>query len=187
MLLIGKSLTWNRYCRNVSSVLTNIVSLKEVDIGQTLFHHVMWKITKTLWIGIFKDNIQRLHECSILRAPSDGCHCVKSVRIRSYPAPYFPSFGMNTERLSVSLRNQSEFGKIQTRITPNMDTFHAVCIACYHKKCRCIIKFFFPKTLLLINSAFFNYSWWWVFRMDQLDQLLRTLLDRIPNKGKNLH
>ena len=25
-------------------------------------------------------------------------HCVKSVRIRSYSGPYFPAFGLNTER-----------------------------------------------------------------------------------------
>ena len=28
-------------------------------------------------------------------------HCVKSVRIRSYSGPYFPAFGLNTERYSV--------------------------------------------------------------------------------------
>ena len=28
-------------------------------------------------------------------------HCVKSVRIWSYSAPYFPAFGLNTERYSV--------------------------------------------------------------------------------------
>ena len=53
-------------------------------------------------------------------------HCVKSVRIRSYSGPYFPAFGVNTERYGVSLRIQSECGKIWTRKTPNTDTFHAV-------------------------------------------------------------
>ena len=53
-------------------------------------------------------------------------HCVKSVRIQSYSGPYFPAFGLNTERYSVSLRIQSECGKIRTRITPNTETFHAV-------------------------------------------------------------
>ena len=33
---------------------------------------------------------------------------------------------MNTERYGVSLRIQSECGKIRTRITPNTDTFLAV-------------------------------------------------------------
>ena len=48
-------------------------------------------------------------------------HCVKNVRIRSYSGPYFPAFGLNTERYGVSLRIQSECGKIRTRITPNTD------------------------------------------------------------------
>ena len=44
-------------------------------------------------------------------------HYVKSVSIRSYSGPHFPAFGLNI---------QSECGKMQTRITPNTDTFHAV-------------------------------------------------------------
>ena len=51
---------------------------------------------------------------------------VKSVRIRSYSCPYFPAFGLNTERYSVSLRIQSECGKMRNRITPNTDTFYTV-------------------------------------------------------------
>ena len=57
---------------------------------------------------------------------NESMHCLKSVRIRSYSGPYFPAFGLNTERYSVSLRTQSECGKIWTRITPNADTFYAV-------------------------------------------------------------
>ena len=53
-------------------------------------------------------------------------HCVKIVRIWSYSGPYFPAFGLNTERYFVSLSVQSECGKIRTRITPNADTFYAV-------------------------------------------------------------
>ena len=52
----------------------------------------------------------------------------KSVRIRSYSGPYFPTFGLNTERYGVYLRIQSEFGEIRTRITPNTDTFYEVCL-----------------------------------------------------------
>ena len=44
-------------------------------------------------------------------------HCVKSVRIQSFSGPYFPAFGLNTERYSVSLRIQSKRGKIRTRKT----------------------------------------------------------------------
>ena len=53
-------------------------------------------------------------------------HCLKSVRIRCFSEPYFPAFGLNMERYSVSLRIYSEIGKIPSRKTPNMDTFHAV-------------------------------------------------------------
>ena len=53
-------------------------------------------------------------------------HCAKSVRIRSYSSRHFPAFGVNTERYSVSLRIQSDCGKIWTRITPYTDTLYAV-------------------------------------------------------------
>ena len=45
---------------------------------------------------------------------------------QSYSDPYFPAFGLNMERYSVSLRIQSKCGKIRTRISPNTDTFYAV-------------------------------------------------------------
>ena len=57
---------------------------------------------------------------------STKVHCVKSVHIRSYSGPYFPTFGLNTDRYGVSLRIQSKCGKIRTRITPNTYTFYAV-------------------------------------------------------------
>ena len=49
---------------------------------------------------------------------------MKSARIPSYSGPYLPTFGLNTEKYSVSLRIQSECGKIRIRITPNTDTFY---------------------------------------------------------------
>ena len=52
----------------------------------------------------------------------NGGYCVKSARIRSYFGQYFPAFGLNTERYHVSLRIQSECGKIR-----NTNTFYAVC------------------------------------------------------------
>ena len=53
-------------------------------------------------------------------------HCVKSVPVRSYSSPHFPSFGLNTERYYVSLHIQSKCGKMRTRITPKTETFYAV-------------------------------------------------------------
>ena len=43
-----------------------------------------------------------------------------------FSSPYFPTFGMNTERYSVSLRIQSKCGKIRTGKTPNTDFYYAV-------------------------------------------------------------
>ena len=48
------------------------------------------------------------------------------VRIRIYSGPYFPAFGLGTERYEVSLRIQSECGKMPTNVNPNTDTFHTV-------------------------------------------------------------
>ena len=45
---------------------------------------------------------------------------MKRVRIRSYFGPHFPAFRLNSN--SMSLRIQSECGKMRTRITPNTDT-----------------------------------------------------------------
>ena len=49
-----------------------------------------------------------------------------SCETRSYS--HFPTFGLNTERYSGSLRIQSECRKMQNRIPPNTDTFYAVLI-----------------------------------------------------------
>ena len=57
---------------------------------------------------------------------TSNLHYVKSVRVRSFPGPYFPAFGQNTERHAVSLRINSKYGNIRTRKTPNTDTFHVV-------------------------------------------------------------
>ena len=42
-------------------------------------------------------------------------HCVKCFQIRRFSCPYFPAFGLNTERYFVSLRIQFKCGKILTR------------------------------------------------------------------------
>ena len=61
---------------------------------------------------------------------SDTNHCVNIFYIWSYSGPYFPAFRLNTDRYEVSLRIQSEWGQIWTRITLNTDTFHAVNDSC---------------------------------------------------------
>ena len=52
-------------------------------------------------------------------------HCMKNVRVWSFSGPYFPAFGLNTERYGIFLRIQTECSKIWTRKTPNADAFQA--------------------------------------------------------------
>ena len=59
----------------------------------------------------------------------------KVVRIWSFSGLHFPVFGLNTEKYGVSPRIQSECGKIQTRKTPNTETFHAVTTSYCSKIC----------------------------------------------------
>ena len=56
---------------------------------------------------------------------------MKRVRVRSFSGPYFPEFGLNTEKYFVFLRVQPEYGKIRTRKNPNTDTFHAVLLVTF--------------------------------------------------------
>ena len=51
---------------------------------------------------------------------------MKIVRIWDFSGLYFPAFGLNTERYGVSRRMQSECGKMRTKETPIMETFHTV-------------------------------------------------------------
>ena len=66
----------------------------------------------------------RILNTSWIRHSKD--HCLKKVHIRNFSGPYFPAFGLNTGRYGVSLRIQSECGKIRTRKTPSTNTFYAV-------------------------------------------------------------
>ena len=49
---------------------------------------------KTFYSKVQKSISNSLKEGSEIQ----DLHCVKSIRIRSYSGPYFPSFGLNTER-----------------------------------------------------------------------------------------
>ena len=53
-------------------------------------------------------------------------HYVKNVRIWKFSDPCFPAVGINTERYGVSLRIQSEYGRIRTRKAPNTYNFYVV-------------------------------------------------------------
>ena len=69
---------------------------------------------------------QNLKYKLLFPTPQHTFHCVKSVLIRSYSGLHFPTFGLNTERYGASLCIQSKCGKMRTRISPKMNTFHVV-------------------------------------------------------------
>ena len=85
-------------------------------------------------------------------------HCVKSVRFWSYSGPYFPAYGPNTKRYSVSLRIQSECGKIRTRITLNTDKFYAVDCTIFQLLAQLKRSFFFEH-FLRFSVKFTPWGW----------------------------
>ena len=56
---------------------------------------------------------------------SESTHCVKRVQIRRFFGPYFPAFGLNTEKYSVSVFSPN-VGKYGQEKTPYLDSFHTV-------------------------------------------------------------
>ena len=68
----------------------------------------------------------------------------------SYSGLYFPAFGRNTERYQVFLRIQYQCGKIQTRITSNMDTFYAVL---FRLKLRPLSRMYEQNSLKIIEQS----------------------------------
>ena len=70
-----------------------------------------------------KDFIWKLNVFSLM------VHYVESARIGSFSGPYFSVFELNTNRYEISVRVQSKCGKIRTRKTPNLDTFHVVVLS----------------------------------------------------------
>ena len=79
-----------------------------------------------------------------------------------FSGPYFPAFGLNTERYGVSLRIQSECGKIRTgknfaRLRSKTQT--------YQKKLRIWTRFTQwteTKFFLLLNMFHHAFRTWWI-------------------------
>ena len=84
-------------------------------------------------------------------------HCVKSARIRGFSGPHFTAFELNVERTGASLRIQSECGKMQSRKTPNTDTFHAVIFVNISQKMVFVLSKLRICLRLLIKSFIENY------------------------------
>ena len=55
----------------------------------------IWNLTKNVKVCIFNTSTKIKFMCSP-KVSNEGA-CAKSDRIRSFPRPYFPGFGLNTE------------------------------------------------------------------------------------------
>ena len=95
------SAAWPQNCWKVK-----YISLQHLQVD----HHWMNE-----WLFYELNKLKQKQNKSWSEPPVKRYHFVKSVRILSFPGLYFPAFGQNTERYFVSLRLQSECGKIRTK------------------------------------------------------------------------
>ena len=72
-----------------------------------------------------------------------------------FSGPYFPVLGLNTEIYCVNLRIKLEYGKIQTRKTPYLDTFLSVFELCFRAPLvsRYLLNFVANNQKAFINTA----------------------------------
>ena len=70
-------------------------------------------------------------------------HCVKTVQIRSYFCPYFSVFGLYTFSMST--------GKYGPKITPCLDTFHAV-VVMLKSTIRINFSYLFDNLLIIVSG-----------------------------------
>ena len=88
--------------------------------NKTIIFNFQWPLVLgdlKFWSSNYTNGKKKKANMFFFISQPNQLHCVKSVRIQSYSSPYFPVFGLNTERYLVSLRIQSECGKI-LRISP---------------------------------------------------------------------
>ena len=69
-----------------------------------------------------------------------------------FSGPYFPAFGLNTEKYSVSLRIQFECGKIRTRKNSVFGHFHTVNISANNFFLKCLIAINFNRLCRLFRG-----------------------------------
>ena len=93
-------------------------------------HSLFFNIVEGLQNSLLLEQVIGIQIIQTLQTRKYSYSCVKSVHASSYSGPYFPAFGLNTERYGVSLRIQSKCAKLRTRITPNTDISYAMYPSC---------------------------------------------------------
>ena len=127
MFFKGKPLLDFRHCCKLSwyaiSRKTNDPNLRKMTKNLVPVP-ILASLTQS-WVIIF---FSKFCFCQSL----DIMHCMKSVRIRSFSGPYFPAFGLNTDRYSVSLRIQSECRKMRSKKALSTHFCRAVMVNYHH-------------------------------------------------------
>ena len=85
-------------------------------------------------------------------------HCVRSARILSFSGPHFPAFGLNTERYGVSLRIQSECGKIPTRNTARLARVDSHCKRACSAHCLILLANHYNSNDIVNNDSLSSVS-----------------------------
>ena len=114
-IFTGKDLYWSLFLKKLQAFRFTTLLKRGYLTGAFLW--IFWNFSEQLFCRKSGDYF---YERQIVCV-----HCLKSVRIRSFSVPFFPVFGLNTERYSLSFCIQSECGKIRTRKTPNTETLLA--------------------------------------------------------------
>ena len=96
------------YFQSLSSIIFSSGREKGLSLKASI---LSIKIIETLSIKPVCPGLQNADMFLIIITPT--AWTVSKYRV--FSGPYFPAFGLNTERYSVSLRIQSECGKIRTR------------------------------------------------------------------------
>ena len=74
-----------------------------------------------------------ISKCSFEISKAASWYCMKSVRIRSFSGPYFPTFGLNTEYLSIfspnAWKHRPEKLRIQVLFTQHSDLYFSTFVS----------------------------------------------------------
>ena len=97
-----------------------------------------------------------IQKWEIIKQKQEIAHYAKYVRIWSYSGLHFPAFALNTKRYDLSLRIQSECGKMRTRKTQNTVDI-SLAVAASHHPWKSIFKLFLKLSWL--EKSFMCIEW----------------------------
>ena len=92
--------------RNVNLLMVCYKDRKEMYLLDTIHEVKIERVPKRGREDLFRSKLSLANDYNKYM----GGHCVKSVQYGVFSGPYFPSFGLNTERYFISLRIQSKCG-----------------------------------------------------------------------------